>query len=105
MFCSQKQRIFNDDESKQVLDDAAITSYINAALQSICEAQVSVKNGEVHVKVAASKRRKTGYMSPTLQDNLGTSYQDDLTGEINKIAYGIPGVKKVFCSVDPPYYV
>jgi cytidylate kinase len=93
------------DESKQALDDAAVTSYINAALQSICEAQVSVKNGEVHVKVAAQKRRKSGHISPALQDNLGASYQDDLTGQINKIAYGIPGVKKVFCSVDPPYYV
>lgn len=93
------------DESKQALDDAAITSYINAALQSICEAQVSVKNGEVHVKVAAQKRRKSGHISPALQDNLGVSYQDDLTGQINKIAHGVPGVKKVFCSVDPPYYV
>jgi cytidylate kinase len=93
------------DESKQALDDAAIASYIDAALQSICEAQVSVKNGEVHVKVAAQKRRKTGQMSPALQSNLGASHQDDLTGQINKIACAIPGVKKVFCSVDPPYYV
>jgi cytidylate kinase len=93
------------DESKQALDDAAITSYINAALQSICDAQVSVKNGEVHVKVAAQKRRKTGHLSPALQDHLGSSYQDDLTRQINKIVYDIPGVKKVFCNVDPPYYV
>ena len=90
------------DESKQALDDAAITSYIDAALQSICEAQVFVKNGEVHVKVAAQKRRKTGHLSPALQDHLGASYQDDLTRQINKIAYDIPGVKKVFCNVDPP---
>jgi hypothetical protein len=93
------------DESKQALDDAAITSYINAALQSICDARVFVKNGEVHVKVAAQKRRKTGHLSPALQDHLGSSYQDDLTRQINKIAYDIPGVKKVFCNVDPPYYV
>jgi cytidylate kinase len=104
-FAAKSNAYLMTTESKQVLDDAAITSYINAALQSICEARVSVKNGEVHVKVAASKRRKTGYMNPALQDNLGTSYQDDLTGEINKIAYGIPGVKKVLCNVDPPYYV
>jgi len=104
-FAAKSNAYLMTTESKQVLDDAAITSYINAALQSICEARVSVKNGEVHVKVAASKRRKTGYMSPALQDNLGTSYQDDLTGEINKIAYGIPGVKKALCNVDPPYYV
>jgi hypothetical protein len=93
------------DESKQALDDAAITSYIDAALQSICDAQVSVKNGEVHVKVAAQKRRKTGHLSPALQDHLGSSYQDDLTRQINKIVCDIPGVKKVFCNVDPPYYV
>ncbi len=93
------------DESKQALDDAAITSYINATLQSICEAEVSVNNGEVHVKVAAQKRRKTGHLSPALQDDLGSSYQEDLTGQINKIAYGVPGVKKVFCTVEPPYYV
>ena len=104
-FAAKSNAYLMTTESKQVLDDAAITSYINAALQSICEARVSVKNGEVHVKVAASKRRKTGYMNPALQDNLGTSYQDDLTGEIHKIAYGIPGVKKVLCNVDPPYYV
>ena len=93
------------DESKQALDDAAIAGYINAALQSICEARVSVKNGEVHVKVAAQKRRKTGHLRPALQDHLGASYQDDLTGKINNIAYGIAGVKNVFCEVDPPYYV
>ncbi len=92
------------DESKQAVADAAIASYINAALQTICEAQVSVANGEVVVKVAAQKRRKTGHMSPALQNHLGLSYQEDLIGQINKIAYGISGVKKVSCSVDPPYY-
>jgi len=93
------------EESQQSLQDAAITSHIIAALQSICDARVSVNNGEVHVKVAAQKRRKTGLMSPALRDKLGASYQHDLTEQINKIAYGLPGVKKVFCIVDPPYYV
>jgi cytidylate kinase len=92
------------DESKRALDDAAISSHMNAALQSICEAQVSVNNGEVYVKVLAQKRRKTGHISPALKHKLGVTYQEDLIGQISKIAYGIPGVKKVFCSVDPPYY-
>jgi cytidylate kinase len=93
------------DNSKQALDDAAISSHISAALQSICDAQVSVANGEVQVKIAAQKRRKTGHLSPALQNHLGLTYQEDLIGQVNKISYDIPGVKKVFCSVDPPYYV
>jgi cytidylate kinase len=92
-------------ESKQALDDAAISSYIDAALHSICEAHVAVKNGEVYVTVASQKIRKTGLMSPALKDNLGATYQEELTRQINEIAYGVPGVKNVFCSVDPPYYV
>ena len=91
-------------KSKQALEDAAIASHINAALQSICDAQISVENGEVHVKVAAQKRRKTSHMSPALENHLGASYQEDLAEQINKIAYDIPGVKKVFCSIAPPYY-
>lgn len=93
------------DNSKQDLDDAAISSHISAALQSICDAQVSVANGEVQVKIAAQKRRKTGHLSPALQNHLGLTYQEDLIGQVNKISYDIPGVKKVFCSVEPPYYV
>jgi cytidylate kinase len=104
-FAAKSDAYLMTGESKQALDDAAITSYLNAALRSICEAQVFVNNGEVHVKVAAQKRRKTGHMSPALKDNLGASYQQDLTEQINKIAYGLQGVKKVFCNVDPPYYV
>jgi cytidylate kinase len=93
------------DNSKQALDDAAISSHISAALQSICDAQVSVAKGEVQVKIAAQKRRKTGHLSPALQNHLGLTYQEDLIGQVNKISYDIPGVKKVFCSVEPPYYV
>lgn len=102
---AQSDAYLMTDKSKQTLDDAAITSHISAALQSICDAQVSVANGEVHVKIAAQKRRKTGHLSPALQNHLGLSYQEDLTGQVSKIAYEIPGVKKVFCTVDPPYYV
>ena len=92
------------EESKQTTDDLAITNRIQAELQSICEAQVSVKNGEVQVKVAAQKRRKTGYTSPALQHHIGEVYQQDLTRQINEIAHKVPGVKKVFCQVDLPYY-
>lgn len=92
------------DESKQAIDDLAITNRIQAELKSICEAQVSVNNGEVQVKVAAQKRRKSGYISPALQHHIGEAYQHDVTRQIHEIAHKVPGVKDVFCQVDMPYY-
>jgi cytidylate kinase len=92
------------DESKQAIDDLAITNRIQAELNSICEAKVSVKNGEVKVKVAAQKRRKSGYISPALKHHIGEAYQHDVTRQIYEIAHKVPGVKDVFCQVDMPYY-
>jgi len=92
------------DESKQAIDDLAITNRIQAELKSICDAQVFVKNGEVQVKVGAQKRRKSGYISPALQDHIGETYQHDVTRQIYEIAHKVPGVKDVFCQVDMPYY-
>jgi cytidylate kinase len=92
------------DESKQAIDDLAITNRVQAELKSICDAQVFVKNGNVQVKVAAQKRRKSGYISPALQHHIGESYQHDLTRQIHEIVHKVPGVKDVFCQVDMPYY-
>lgn len=92
------------DESKQAVEDLAIASRLRAALLSLCDAEVFVKNGDVHVKVEAQKRKKTGYASPALQQHIGEAYQNDLTRQINEIALNIPGVNKVFCQVAMPYY-
>ena len=92
------------DESKQAVEDVAIASHLRAALQPICDAEVSVKEGDVYVTVSAQKRKKTGYASPALQQHIGEAYQTDLTRQINEIALKIPGVKKVFCQVEMPYY-
>jgi cytidylate kinase len=92
------------DESKQAIDDLAITNRIQAELKAICDAQVSVRNGEVQVKVAAQKRRKSGYISPALQYHIGEAYHHDVTRQIYEIAHKVPGVKDVFCQVDMPYY-
>lgn len=91
-------------ETKQAINDLAITHHIQAALQSICEAEVSVSNGMVQVKVAAQKRKKSGVVSPALQHHIGEAYQHDLTRQIDDVVHKIPGVKKVFCQVDLPYY-
>ncbi|MGD9106189.1 MAG: cytidylate kinase-like family protein [Desulfobacterales bacterium] len=92
------------DETKQTIDDLAITNRIQVELKSICEAQIFVKNGEVQVNVAAQKRRKSGYISPALQHHIGEAYQHDVTRQIHEIARKVPGVKDVFCQVDMPYY-
>ena len=92
------------DESKQAVDDLAIASHLRAALQRICEAEVFVNNGNVHVKVAEQRRKKSGYISPALQHHIGEAYQNDLTRQINEIAHNIPGVNEVFCQVGLPYY-
>jgi len=92
------------NESKQAVEDLAIASRLRAALLSLCDAEVFVKNGDVHVKVEAQKRKKTGYASPALQQHIGEAYQNDLTRQINEIALNIPGVNKVFCQVAMPYY-
>jgi cytidylate kinase len=92
------------DESKQIVDDLAISSRLRAALQLICEAEVFVNNGNVHVMVAEQRRKKSGYISPALQHHIGEAYQNDLTRQINDIAHNIPGVNEVFCEVGLPYY-
>jgi 2C-methyl-D-erythritol 2,4-cyclodiphosphate synthase len=92
------------DESKQAVEDFAIASRLRAALQPVCDAEVFVKNGDVYVTVSAQKRKKTGYVSPALQQHIGEAYQTDLTRQINDIAHNIPGVKEVFCKVGLPYY-
>ena len=91
-------------EFKQAIVDLAITKHVEASLQSICDADVFVRDGEVHVKVAAQKIKKTGYASPTLQQHIGETYQQDLIREIKETINKIHGVKGVFCQVEPPYY-
>lgn len=92
------------DESKQAVEDLAIASRLRAALQPLCDAKVFVKNGNVNVTVAAQKRKKTGCVSPALEQHIGDAYKNDLTREINQIAHDIPGVKRAFCQVNSPYY-
>ncbi|MGA8181114.1 MAG: cytidylate kinase-like family protein [Desulfobacterales bacterium] len=92
------------DESRQILEDFAIASRLRAALQPVCDVDIFVKNGDVHVTVAAQKRKKSGYISPALQRHLGEAYQEDLTRQITEIARNIPGVNNVFCQIAMPYY-
>jgi cytidylate kinase len=91
-------------ESQKAISDQAIISRIKAALQEICEADVSSRDGVVHIKVAAQKIRKTGQSSPALQMHIFATIKEDLTRQIIDITKKVPGVKDVVCDVGLPYY-
>lgn len=91
-------------ESQKALSDLAIVSHVKAALKDVCEAEVKSTSGLVHVQVSAQRIRSTGFASPRLQRHVRETIQDDLTKEIIQIVQGVPGVKKVFCDVERPYY-
>jgi cytidylate kinase len=91
-------------DAKKAISDLAIVSHIKAALQDICEAEVSSNNGHVHIKVAAQKIRKTGQASPALQLHIFSTIKGDLTRQVSEIAREIPGITEVVCEVGLPYY-
>lgn len=91
-------------ESIKAVNDLAIVSHVKAALQEVCEADVSSNNGLIHIKVAAQKIRKTGQSSPALRMHIFATIKEDLTKQIWAITRKIPGVKDVICDVDLPYY-
>ena len=91
-------------ESKKAISDLAIVSRVKAALQEICEAEVSSNDGHVHIKVEARKIRKTGQASPALQLHIFSTIKEDLTRQVIEITRKIPGIVEVVCDVELPYY-
>ncbi len=91
-------------ESARIINDLAIVSHAEAALQPICEAEVTSVDGMVHIKAAAQKIRRTGYVSPRLQTHVQETIKDDICKDIHDIVGKIPGVKGIVCDVGRPYY-
>jgi len=91
-------------ESKKAIHDLALSSHVQAALQDVCEAEVSANDGIISIHVKARKLRKTGFTSPQLQDHVREKIRADLTTEIVGVVRDIPGVKDVACDIDLPYY-
>lgn len=91
-------------ESQKTITDLAIVSHVKAALQDICDAEVKSIEGMVYVDVPAQRIRRTGVASPRLQRHVRETIQDDLTKEIMQVLQHVPGVKKIFCNVERPYY-
>ncbi len=91
-------------ESEKAIHDLALSSHVQAALQEICEAEVSANDGMVYIHVKAQRLKKTGFASPNLQDQVSEKIREDLTKEILHIVKNILGVKDVICDIDLPYY-
>jgi len=91
-------------ESKQTIENLALSSHVKVALQEICEAEVISDGGNVRIRVPQQKLKKTGFASKDLQQKVGEQIRDDLAGEILKKVKNIPGVKDVVCDIDLPSY-
>jgi cytidylate kinase len=90
--------------AQKLVSDLALSSHVKAALQDICDAEVSADNGMVHIQVAGQKLRKTGIAASDLQQQVREKIHGDLNREILQITRRIPDVKEVVCDIDLPYY-
>ncbi len=91
-------------ESKRALTDFAIQMRVSLAIQTLCKAEVTSRDGVVHIKVSAQKIKSTSYSSPQAKSQVQETMQIGLTKEITEIVRKIPGVKHVTCDVERPYY-
>jgi len=90
--------------SRKLISDLAVSSHVKAALQELCDAEVTADGGMVHIRVAGQKIRKTGVAGPDRQKQVGEKIRTDLNREILQITRGIDGVKEVVCDIERPYY-
>ena len=90
-------------ESKKAVHDLAIKNHVSAALQEVCDAKVTSRNGFVHVRVRSPEIRRTNYSSPKMQAHIQETIREDLYKEVLAIVHKIPGVKQVACDVKQPF--
>jgi len=91
-------------ESKRALNDLAIQVHVSTAIQTICKAEVTSRDGVVHIKIPAQKLKRTSYASPQMQSQVQETIQVGLTKDITEIVREIPDVKYVICDVERPYF-
>ena len=91
-------------ESARSIKDIAVSSHVKAALQDICDAEVTSNDGIVHIRVGPQKLKKTGVTSQEMQSHVQEKIREDLARKIMKIVKGIAGVREVFYDIDLPYY-
>ena len=92
-------------ESTRAINDLAISSHIRAALQEICEAEVTSDGGRVHVRVRAPKIRKSSYASPTIEKSIADDMRQDLNRKVLTVIRDVSGVTDITCTVNDPNYL
>lgn len=93
------------DQSRSALADLATESHVKVILARICKADVTCKNGIVHIQARGQKLRASGVASPEVQHQVRDQIQEDLYHRIITAVADIPGVKDINCTIDRPYYV
>ncbi|MCB2147834.1 MAG: cytidylate kinase-like family protein [Deltaproteobacteria bacterium] len=91
--------------SSAALADLALESHVKVAIQGVCKADVSCRDGIVQLRVQGQKLKPSGVASPHVQHQLQDRIRDDLYDEIVAVVSIIPGVKDIDCNIDTPYYV
>lgn len=102
---AESDRFKATPESTQAIHDLAISSHIRAALQEICEADVTSEGGRVHVRVRAPKIRKSSYASPAVEKSIAEDMEQDINRKILTILRDVSGVTNITCTVDDPNYL
>jgi cytidylate kinase len=91
-------------QSGAALADLALENHAKAVIQDICKADVTAKDGIVHIRVQGQKLKAAGVASPDVQHQVQDQIQEDLYGKIVSAVSRLPGVKDIDCSIDAPYF-
>ncbi len=90
--------------SGAALADLALENHAKVVIQDICKADVTAKDGIVHIRVQGQKLKTAGVASPDVQHQVQDQIQEDLYGKIVSAVSRLPGVKDIDCSIDAPYF-
>jgi cytidylate kinase len=92
-------------QSQSALEDLAIENHVKVVIEDICKADVTSKNGIVHIRISGQKLKTTGAASPDVRHQVQDQIREDLYNQISALVADIPGVKDIDCSIDRPYLV
>lgn len=92
-------------ESTAALSDLAVESHVKVALEGVCKADVTVRDGVVRLRVKGQKLTTSGFAGEDARQQLQSQIQQDVYDRIVAAVSDVPGVKDIDCAIDSPYYV
>jgi cytidylate kinase len=99
------ERFRTTPASATALLDLALTNHVKVAIKDVCKADVSCRDGIVHLRVKGQKIKASGAASPEIQHQVQDQIRDDIYQKIVGLVSSIPGVKEIDCAIDTPYTV